>query len=155
MPVEQLTRGRGRRASSRALAAEIARHDRLYYRERRARDLGCRLRPPAPAQPGDRGALSRSGPARQPAHRVGAPPVADFGKVRHRVPMLSLDNAMDGAEVVEFLRRVRRFLNLGESTPLAAGRRAQDRRPVGERCATRTACWRRAPRAATAASART
>ncbi len=53
-----------------------------------------------------------------PSHRVGAPPVADFGKVRHPVPMLSLDNAMDGDEVGDFLHRVRRFLKLADDAPL-------------------------------------
>ena len=56
--------------------------------------------------------------ADSPSHRVGAPPVEDFGKVRHRVPMLSLDNAMGAGEVSEFVRRVGRFLNLGEDAPL-------------------------------------
>ena len=32
--------------------------------------------------------------------------------------MLSLDNAMEAAEVVEFLRRARRFLSLAEDAPL-------------------------------------
>src|SRR5690606_4095210 len=53
-----------------------------------------------------------------PSHRIGAPPVEDFAKVRHRVPMLSLDNAMEAGEVREFVRRVRRFLNLPEDAPL-------------------------------------
>ncbi len=53
-----------------------------------------------------------------PSHRVGAPPVEAFGKVTHRVPMLSLDNAMESADVVEFLRRARRFLSLPEDAPL-------------------------------------
>src|SRR5918996_1988412 len=53
-----------------------------------------------------------------PSHRVGAAPVEAFGKVTHRVPMLSLDNAMESAEVMEFLRRARRFLSLAEDAPL-------------------------------------
>lgn len=53
--------------------------------------------------------------ADSPAHRVGAPPAAGFAKVRHRVPMLSLDNAFGAGEFEEFLARVRRFLNLPEA----------------------------------------
>lgn len=42
-----------------------------------------------------------------PTSRVGAAPVAAFGAIRHRVPMLSLDNAFSIAEVREFDRRIR------------------------------------------------
>ncbi|MBN9247250.1 MAG: NAD-dependent DNA ligase LigA, partial [Hyphomicrobium sp.] len=40
--------------------------------------------------------------------------VAAFGKVRHDVPMLSLGNAFDDQDVVDFAERVRRFLKLGD-----------------------------------------
>ena len=46
-----------------------------------------------------------------PTQRVGAAPREAFGKVRHSVPMLSLDNAMSREEVEEFEARLRRFLN--------------------------------------------
>jgi DNA ligase (NAD+) len=116
--VEELTRDQAREELA-ALAAEITRHDRLYYQSDapeitdaeydrlRRRNQAIEARFPDLVRPDS------------PSHRIGAPPVADFGKVRHRVPMLSLDNAMDGAGVVEFLRRVQRFLNLPESAPLA------------------------------------
>jgi DNA ligase (NAD+) len=42
-----------------------------------------------------------------PTQRVGAVPVAAFGAVRHRIPMLSLDNAFSEEEVRDFDRRVR------------------------------------------------
>ncbi|ARU45130.1 hypothetical protein CCB81_09555 [Armatimonadetes bacterium Uphvl-Ar2] len=45
-----------------------------------------------------------------PTQTVGVAPVAAFGEVRHRVPMLSLDNAFDEAELQAFDQRVRRFL---------------------------------------------
>src|SRR3954452_10945397 len=38
---------------------------------------------------------------------VGAPPAEKFAKVRHAVPMLSLGNVFDEAEVVDFVARVR------------------------------------------------
>ena len=50
--------------------------------------------------------------ADSPSLRVGAAPAAGFAKSRHRVPMLSLDNAFDAAEMDEFLLRLRRFLGL-------------------------------------------
>jgi len=50
-----------------------------------------------------------------PTQRVGAPPAAKFETVTHTLPMLSLNNAMDEAELREFDERVRRALN--SSTP--------------------------------------
>jgi DNA ligase (NAD+) len=41
---------------------------------------------------------------------VGAPPAEGFATVRHRSPMLSLDNAMDEAEMRAFDERIRRML---------------------------------------------
>ena len=46
---------------------------------------------------------------------MGAKPSEKFAKVRHAVPMLSLDNAFDDEEVQDFVAKVRRFLNLGDS----------------------------------------
>ncbi len=48
--------------------------------------------------------------ATSPTQRVGAPPSAKFESVRHTLPMLSLNNAMDEAELREFDERVRRLL---------------------------------------------
>ena len=45
-----------------------------------------------------------------PTQRVGAAPVAAFGAVRHRIPMLSLDNAFSDEEVRDFDRRIRERL---------------------------------------------
>src|SRR6185312_7365159 len=44
--------------------------------------------------------------------RVGGAPETGFAKLRHRVPMLSLDNAFDEADFREFFARARRFLGL-------------------------------------------
>jgi DNA ligase (NAD+) len=45
-----------------------------------------------------------------PTQRVGAAPSEKFAAVVHRQPMLSLANAMDASEMVEFDRRIKRFL---------------------------------------------
>ncbi len=52
--------------------------------------------------------------ANSPSRRVGAAPTGRFKKVRHAVPMLSLDNALAEQDVVDFVARIRRFLKLDE-----------------------------------------
>ncbi len=113
IPVEKLTRDEAEAELAR-LAAEIARHDRLYYVENAPeitdaeydrlwrRNKAIEERFPDLVRPDS------------PSHRVGAPPSDAFAKVEHRVPMLSLANAFDDEELREFLARVRRFLGLDE-----------------------------------------
>ncbi len=50
--------------------------------------------------------------ANSPTAKVGAPVAEGFGKVRHGVAMLSLDNAFAEDDVREFENRIRRFLAL-------------------------------------------
>ncbi|MBT7279757.1 MAG: NAD-dependent DNA ligase LigA, partial [Rhodobiaceae bacterium] len=57
--------------------------------------------------------------ADSPSDKIGSAPNAAFGKVEHRVAMLSLGNAFTPDDVREFDTRIRRFLNLEASDVLA------------------------------------
>jgi DNA ligase (NAD+) len=101
------------------LAAEIAGHDRRYYQD----DA-----PTVSDAEYDRlrrryGAIETRFPSLRSGEsltaKVGAAPSARFAKVRHAVPMLSLDNAFSDEDVVDFVGRIRRFLRLPEDEVVA------------------------------------
>jgi DNA ligase (NAD+) len=109
--VDKLTPAQAKAELAR-LAKEITHHDALYYQKDapeisdaaydslRKRNFAIEARFPD---------LVR---ADSPSQRVGAAPAAAFGKVRHSLPMLSLDNAFDEQDVRDFADRIRRFLGL-------------------------------------------
>jgi DNA ligase (NAD+) len=109
--VAKLTKAQAK-AQVKRLAEEIAEHDRLYYQEDAPLisdadydAMRLRLETIEARFPELRSAES-------PTVKVGAAALEKFGKVRHRVPMLSLSNAFAVEEVEEFIARVKRFLKL-------------------------------------------
>ena len=103
-----------------ALAAEINRHLRLYHVEDRPEISDAEY----DRLFGELQALEEAHPDQvvpdSPTHRVGAPPAEGFASVAHRVPMLSLDNAMDEAAMRAFDERVKRILHTEEPVAYAA-----------------------------------
>jgi DNA ligase (NAD+) len=53
--------------------------------------------------------------ANSPTQKVGAPPSSEFKQIKHRVPMLSLANAMDKDDLVKWEERLERSLEIGEN----------------------------------------
>ncbi len=92
------------------LRKEIERHDHLYYVEARPEisdleydRLMGRLEELESAHP----ELLTSD---SPTQRVGGQPVPELASVRHRVPMLSIENSYDLAELKQFAGRVEKLL---------------------------------------------
>src|SRR5574337_417529 len=108
VPVERLTKVQAE-AELAHLAKEIKVHDERYYLKDaptisdaeydalRNRNAALEKRFPELVRPDS------------PSLRVGAVPAAGFAKVRHAVPMLSLDNAFDREDVEAFFARVRKI----------------------------------------------
>ena len=58
--------------------------------------------------------------ADSPSDQVGAAPSDGFGKIKHDVRMLSLENAFDAADITDFDDRVRKFLGLSSAVSYTA-----------------------------------
>jgi DNA ligase (NAD+) len=113
LPVATLTLAQARKEHVR-LGLEISAHDKRYYQDdaptvtdaeydalrRRYSDIEARF-------PDLRTLESLS-------MKVGTAPARGFTKVRHAVPMLSLDNAFADEDVSDFVGRIRRFLRLAD-----------------------------------------
>ena len=102
------------------LAAEIARHD-IAYHQKDAPEISDADYDALRRRYNE---LSQAHPdlfgSEGPATKVGAAPAQGFKKLRHAVPMLSLDNAFTGDDVRDFFARARRFLGLPDDAPLPA-----------------------------------
>ncbi|HVV78653.1 MAG TPA: NAD-dependent DNA ligase LigA [Pseudolabrys sp.] len=118
LPVADLTPAQAKSELMR-LALEIGAHDRRYYQqdapsvsdaeydELRKRNAAIEAKYPELIRPDS------------PSKRVGAAPARGFAKVRHGVPMLSLDNAFSDDDVRDFVGRIRRFLKLSDDETIA------------------------------------
>lgn len=111
--VEDLTKAQAK-VEWKRLALELENHDRLYYQDDapkvsdaeydalRQRFNAIEARFPEFVSP------------ESPSQKVGAAPSGRFRKVRHAVPMLSLDNAFADDDVRDFAGRIARFLKLAD-----------------------------------------
>ena len=96
------------------LALELEGHDRRYYQE----DSPTVSDAEYDALRQRFNAIERRYPelvtSESPSQKIGAAPARGFAKVRHAVPMLSLDNAFAEQDVIDFVGRIQRFLKLAD-----------------------------------------
>jgi DNA ligase (NAD+) len=96
------------------LAIELEGHDRRYYQE----DAPSVSDAQYDALRRRFNAIEKRFPefvtSESPSQKIGAAPSGRFRKVRHAVPMLSLDNAFAEADVRDFVGRIARFLKLAD-----------------------------------------
>ena len=101
------------------LAHEIARHNRLYHSEDAPEisdaEYDSLVRRNAELEAEFPHLVREDSPSRQ----VGAASAAHLAKVRHRQPMLSLENAFSQEEAAEFVARIRRYLRLADEEEVA------------------------------------
>ncbi len=103
------------------LAAEIAAHDRAYHEQDSPTVTDAEYDALRRRNTEIEALYPHLARVDSPSRRIGPAPAGGFAKRRHRVPMLSLDNAFDAAEFEEFCQRVRRFLGLKDAVlPLVA-----------------------------------
>lgn len=94
------------------LKRELKRHDNLYYNESNPEisdaeydELRNRLNEIENAFPNLKSPDS-------PSQKVGAVVGSLFQKIKHKIPMLSLDNAFSKEDMMDFIERIRKFLKL-------------------------------------------
>src|SRR5437868_4187953 len=116
--VAELTKAQAK-VEHKRLALELEQHDRAYYQ-----DDGPRISDAQYDALRQRfNAIEERFPelvsSSSPSQKIGAQPSGRFAKIRHAVPMLSLDNAFAEQDVLDFVARIARFLKLGDDDKIA------------------------------------
>ncbi len=111
--VAKLTKAQAK-VEHRRLTLEIERHDRAYYQEDAPKISDAEYDALRQRFNAIEARFPEFVTGESPSQKVGAAPSGQFKKVRHAVPMLSLDNAFAEEDVLDFVGRIRRFLKLAE-----------------------------------------
>jgi DNA ligase (NAD+) len=117
-PVELLTPKQAAAEHAR-LTAEIAEHDRRYYQLDRPSVTDAEYDALRKRYNAIEARFPDLRTLESLSLKVGAAPARGFAKVRHAVPMLSLDNAFSEDDVRDFVGRIRRFVKLSDDEPIA------------------------------------
>src|SRR4029078_11935865 len=117
-PVDFLTAKQAMAEHAR-LTAEIALHDKRYYQDDRPSITDAEYDALRPRYNAIEERFPDLRTLESLSVKVGAAPSGKFKKVRHALPMLSLDNAFSDEDVFYFAPRILRFLKLDESEKIA------------------------------------
>ena len=116
--VDTLTKAQAK-VELKRLALEIESHDKHYYQEDAPKISDAAYDALRQRVNAIEARFPEFVTSESPSQKVGARPSGRFAKVRHAVPMLSLDNAFAEEDVVDFVGRIRRFLKLGDDDEVA------------------------------------
>jgi len=116
-PIDQLTLPEAR-AEHEELGREIAEHDRRYYEEDAPTVSDAEYDALRKRYEALEGLFPELKTSESLTQKVGSRASEKFAKIKHRVPMLSLANGFADEEVVEFVERIRRFLQWKADAPL-------------------------------------
>jgi DNA ligase (NAD+) len=111
--VDKLTKAQAKVEHVR-LTLEIERHDRAYYQDDAPKISDAEYDALRQRFNAIEARFPEFVTGASPSQKVGAAPSGKFKKVRHAVPMLSLDNAFAEEDVLDFVGRIRRFLKLSD-----------------------------------------
>jgi DNA ligase (NAD+) len=101
------------------LALEIESHDKYYYQEDAPKISDAEYDALRQRLNAIEARFPEFVTSDSPSQKVGVQPSGRFAKVRHAVPMLSLENALAEQDVLDFIGRIRRFLKLGDDDKIA------------------------------------
>jgi DNA ligase (NAD+) len=111
--VDALTKAQAK-VEHKRLTLEIERHDKAYYQDDAPKISDAEYDALRKRLNAIEARFPEFVSSESPSQRIGAAPSGKFKKVRHALPMLSLDNAFAEQDVLDFVGRIRRFLKLGE-----------------------------------------
>ena len=117
-PVSDLTDKQAKAEHAR-LHAELTEHDRRYYQQDKPTISDAEYDALRKRYGDIEGRFPELRTLESLTLKVGVAPTGRFAKVRHALPMLSLDNAFSENDVARFVDRIRRFLKLDADEPLA------------------------------------
>ena len=112
-PVDELTKAQVK-VELKRLTLELESHDKHYYQEDAPKITDAEYDALRKRFNAIEARFPEFVTGNSPSQKIGAQPSGRFAKVRHAVPMLSLDNAFAEDDVVDFAARIRRFLRLGD-----------------------------------------